>query len=151
MLDFLEHFPYKQTEIILREVHRVLDKGGLVDIQVPDFSVCALAALDSYVVSNGLDHDTQCNFCGHWFRFDDEESCDGCGRDRIEVKISAIKRLYGGQDRDGNWHYTAFTREILEYHLRRCGFGNFGYQEFNENGETMSQNWNFRVKARKIG
>lgn len=148
MIDFLEHFPYAQTEVILRESNRVLKKGGLVDIQVPDFSVCALAALGGEHVGKRT---TQCNACGCWLADRSEQSCERCGIARIEVKIAAIKRLYGGQDRDGNWHYTAFTREILEHHLRRCGFTDFLYQEYNENGETMSQNWNFRVKARKIG
>ena len=36
MLDFLEHFPYAQTERILFECFRILKDDGEVVIQVPD-------------------------------------------------------------------------------------------------------------------
>lgn len=143
MLDFLEHFPYSQTDRILQEAARVLAVGGQIHIQVPDFKVCAIAAasIDGY--------ETQCNRCGEFFSDLFDSVCSRCKQPRIDVRRAAIHRLYGGQDRPGNWHFAAFTDELLSDHVSRAGLVGIRFLERNENGETYSQNWNMRLSAAK--
>lgn len=38
---FLEHIPRRKLSFVLREIHRVLESGGMVEIIVPDFRVVA--------------------------------------------------------------------------------------------------------------
>lgn len=144
MLDFLEHFPYGQTTRILGEVRRVLRLDGAVEVQVPDFDHCARAA--TWDLGRGF----QCNACGYSFGKEDVSTlrCRGCGATKESIQDAAVHRLYGGQDRIGNYHMTAFTREILSRHLARAGFSFFEFPERNECGETYSQNWNVKVIAR---
>lgn len=142
MHDFLEHFPYQQTSTLLNEAWRVLEPGGIIDIQVPDFEVCALAALAL------PDRITQCNRCGYELDFIDRV-CGQCKANRIDIKRAAVNRLFGGQDRVGNWHFNAFTNELLRHQLSAAGFGSFEQVERNQNGETYTQNWNMRLRARR--
>ena len=139
MLDFLEHFPYRQTDIILQEAWRVLRVGGTIEVQVPDFEHCALAALDM--------GDYLCNFCGTT-PFADSDVCH-CGKFKYEIADAAIKRLYGGQDYEGNFHFTAFTKDLFVRRLKQSGFGDIVFLERNENGETFHQNWNIKAVAVK--
>ncbi len=89
MLDFLEHFSYRETRAILDEAWRVLLPQGMIEIQVPDFQICAAAAgiFDGY--------DVQCNRCGETFSDIHDDRCSKCKQDRIDVKRAAIKRLFG--------------------------------------------------------
>jgi len=136
MLDFLEHFPYAKTDLILQEVWRVLEVGGFVDIQVPDFYHCAMAACCQYSMY-------KCNFCGgHVY----SSGCADCHKTRHEIAQAAIHRLYGGQDIEGNWHYTAFTQETLERKLSDVGFGKFEHLE----EDYQWANWNFKTRAFKL-
>ena len=143
MLDLLEHFPYNMTDRILEEARRVLKIDGRLIIQAPDFEHCALAALD---MSAYL-----CNVCGNSGKnvdvgpLDKERYCAKCGEPVWKIAESAIKRLFGGQDREGNWHFTAFTKDILERKLKTAGFGNFEYLEKHH----MWLNWNFKISATK--
>lgn len=151
MLDFLEHFPYDQTHEILREAYRVLSPGGIIHVQVPDFAVCAIAAID---LENDLNHrlsylESQCHVCGTVIKYR-EISCESCGTPRVNIRDAAIQRLYGGQDRPGNWHYNAFTKSSLKLDLEFSGFRQVFFLEKNENDETYSQNWNMRAVAKKI-
>lgn len=145
MLDFLEHFPYRKTSSILQEVWRVLKPGGILEVQVPDFEVCAFAAI--------RDSRMQCNKDGTTFGSSMEHKVEGkcsrCGQTILQIAQAAIERLYGGQDVEGNWHFTAFTKDLLEQQLGKAGFGDFEWPEFNQNGETFAQNWNIKVRARK--
>lgn len=142
MLDFLEHFPYRKTGLILQEVWRVLKPEGFVDIQVPDFEECARAVLS--------ETSCLCNRCGHRVN-SHENKCSSCGQTRENIAVAAVKRLYGGQDFAGNYHYTAFSKTILRGLLEEHGFENFVFMERNQNGETYQQNWNFYVRAHKRG
>lgn len=142
MLDFLEHFPYASTNNILHEVWRVLKKDGFVDIQVPDFEHCAKAAMAT------TDMSFQCNACGWWFdagRSVTTDSCMKCGQSLASIQSAAIHRLYGGQNVIGNWHFTAFTAEILTTMLIENGFNNFELLEY----EHQHANWNFKIRAFK--
>ncbi len=146
MLDVLEHFSYRDTDKVLNEVWRILKPDAFVDIQVPDFLHCASAAI-GLIDSVGF----KCNVCGSdWdYSCDRDSLCQKCGQGYSAVQDAAIHRLYGGQDRKGNWHYTAFTESILKRHLKKAGFDRITSPEFNENGETFWQNWNFKLRAFK--
>jgi len=142
MLDLLEHFPYRLTDLVLKEVYRVLRVGGCVDIQVPDFEHCALAALDM--------HQYLCNFCGargkdYSINAQGVKVCQ-CGKTRYDIAEAAIMRLYGGQDFEGNWHFNAFTKETLVERLKNIGFGEFELLEKHH----QFKNWNFKLKAVKV-
>lgn len=142
MLDFLEHFPYAKTEAILAEVWRVLKTGGKLFVQVPDFEHCSLAILNMPEMAY------QCNACGWWFEKDREfdlERCGGCNVTVTSIQESAVKRLYGGQDRPGNWHYTTFTNETLSMYLRAAGFDCVNYEEY----AHQLANWNMKLSCVK--
>ncbi len=141
MLDFLEHFSYKLTDKILSEVWRVLAPGGYVDIQVPDFEHCSLAAME-------MDH-YLCNVCGASSKdftiVSGVECCPSCRTSSYDISTAAIMRLYGGQDRIGNWHFTAFTKDLLVQRLKKNGFSEFEFLEKHH----QWKNWNFKLRAFK--
>jgi hypothetical protein len=142
MLDFLEHFSWRKTEMIIGEAWRVLRPGGHVDIQVPDLKQLASVILDH-------EGEFNCNKCERpYFRaeqFEQPETCRTCGQTLVQTQIEAIRRLYGGQDYEGNSHLTAFTPEILKSML--VGFGDFEMLE----EEHQRKNWNFKMRALKTG
>lgn len=155
MLDFLEHFPYRKTEQIIQEVWRVLKPGGTVDIQVPDFDHCAVAASQS---EGGY----LCNRCGnkielmfgpqefHGVDVGNEETgerwnCAKCGQHLDDCSEAAIMRLYGGQDYEGNWHFNTFTRRSLRRVVQKNGFEFVDSLEF----DHQYANWNFKFRFRK--
>lgn len=140
MLDFLEHFEYGKNSRVLDEAWRLLVPRGLIEIQVPDFRECANAVIQ--------DSDYLCHSCGRYLRPNMYARCD-CGMRIEEISDAAMMRLYGGQDRPGNYHYYGFTRESLVRKLKLCGFESFEFPERNQNGETYRQNWNIKVIARK--
>lgn len=140
MLDFLEHFEYSKTDQIVLECWRVLRPMGVVEVQVPDFEHCAAALVGK--------HDTYlCNACGNLCSM--ELACNVCGRTHLEIASSAVARLYGGQDYAGNYHKTTFTKKTLETKFRQLGFGSIEFLVTNEHGESYSQNWSIKMRARK--
>lgn len=149
MLDFLEHFPYAKTLPILNECWRILKTEGTLEVQVPDFDHCARAAM-SLFDDNGY----QCNRCGQWIGIqgigqlvglNDKDVCTRCGQAKSEIEDAAIHRLYGGQDYEGNWHQTAFTKDILRRMLVKSGFKDV--EELEQ--EHQEANWNFKLLAKK--
>lgn len=141
MLDFLEHFPYKMTETIIQEAWRVLSLGGHVDIQVPCFETCARNILGlSPIVCE----------CEREFTRDViegvDQKCPFCARSFSVIRDTAVHRLYGGQNYPGNWHQTAFTRDMLKRLMSKNGFGQFEDLEY----EHQYRNWNFKIRAKKI-
>lgn len=142
LLDFLEHFSYRKTRQILSEVMRVLKFDGHVDIQVPDFAECARAILGEPV--------HYCNKCGH-VASTSYLACHKCGQKSSVTRDAGIARIFGGQDRDGNWHHTAFTIESLRCILLETGFTGVTELLKNENNETYAQNWNMKLRAYKKG
>ena len=141
MLDFLEHFPYAKTNAILAEVYRILKSDAPVEIQVPSFEECSKAMNRAVGML--------CNKCG--FKFADEISlrclCQQCGQAPFEIAEAGMKRLFGGQDFSGNFHYTAFTEDSLKRVLVDAGFNRFESLEV----EHQRLNWNYKIRARKIG
>jgi predicted SAM-dependent methyltransferase len=152
MLDFLEHFPYKQADQVLMECWRVLKTGGKLVVQVPDVEHCAraLSFLPPFL----------CNMCGWEFPLVDKrekygqrfEVCENCGRSWSLIAESAVSRLYGGQDYKGNFHQAGFSKKYLREKLETCGgFSDIKEIERNENGESYFQNWNIKFEALKRG
>lgn len=142
MLDFLEHFPYGDTNAILSEASRILKIGGCAIIQVPDFEHCAYAMLD---IGHFL-----CNVCGNSGRDyvikDGDKACAECSTPFTQISEAAMNRLFGGQDREGNFHYAAFTANTLAKKLAAHGFGEFELLEKHH----QWKNWNFKLKAEKV-
>lgn len=141
MYDFLEHFPYAQTDRILAECWRVLKPDGTLEIQVPDLEHCARAAV-------GI-RPFLCNRCGYKFEYGDLRAnffiCGKCNQPERLVAEAAVKRLYGGQDRPGNFHYTAFTFRSLKKKLQTMGFNDFRVLE----EAHQHANWNMKMRCQK--
>lgn len=145
MLDFLEHFPYRQTGTILDECWRVLEVGGKIAVQVPDVEHLGRVI--------AMERPFLCNKCGWEYPVADYRAdffiCKECRQGWYECAEAAVARLYGGQDYEGNWHQTAFSELFLDRTLLIHGFDNVESIKKNQNGETYHQNWNIRLEARK--
>lgn len=144
MLDFLEHFPYRKTSSILEEAWRVLKPGMPLIVQVPSFEECATAML--------YDHGMFCNACGFEFSpahlmGNEGVFCGTCHQPIHAVAEAGMKRLYGGQDYDGNWHFCAFTRNSIQRKLRSSGFSSCEFLE----EDHQRKNWNMKVRSLKSG
>lgn len=143
MLDFLEHFPYRKTSIILMECHRILTPTGSIVVQVPDAEhLCHAISRDGYYLCNRCG----CNmFTGHEMHDENEEVCQKCGQPADDIAVAAMMRLYGGQDYAGNFHHTCFTKRLLNLVTEKCGF------DMIEDLETEHQtaNWNFKQRFAK--
>ncbi len=143
MFDIFEHVSYLCADSVLFQTWRVLKPEGYVDIQVPDFEHCSYAALDTGAYL--------CNSCGassNRFSFvKGKRSCCECGQSVYDIGRAAIQRLYGGQDYEGNFHFNAFTKELLVEQLKRVGFGDFEFLEKHH----MWLNWSIKIRAHKTG
>lgn len=135
MLDFLEHFPYVDTIPILFECYRVLEPNGTVVIQVPDATQVCRA-----IIQEG---DYLCNRCERPTTWD--PSCSGCGGSRDTVSHDAVKRLFGGQNHVGNFHYTTFTRSLLIESAKQAGLELVGYEE----EDHQWRMWNFKARFKR--
>ena len=136
MLDFLEHFPYASTPLILFECYRVLSDAGRLVIQVPDAVHTARA-----LIGEG---DFFCNKCEQ-HAYMTNGKCDNCGQTSIEISEAAMKRMYGGQDYPGNFHLTCFTPMSLIRKSRDCGLAFVEFEEI----EHQWKNWNFKAVFKK--
>lgn len=141
MLDSLEHFPYRLTQTILLECCRVLKFGGKIVLQVPD-AAQTMAALV-------MDGDYLCNRCGA--RMQDEadtnhENCPRCQQTAEDISEAAVGRFYGGQDYEGNYHYTCFTNHRLRKITESCGFKLVNDESHHEH---YVRNWTLRMTFEK--
>ena len=137
MLDFLEHFPVKETPKFLEESWRILKMEGRIIIQVPDLEHCArvICRLPPFI----------CGKC-YYNITSIEENCPKCKVSMRQIEDNATQRLYGGQEKLGNWHYTTFTRDRLKEKLTDCGFEVIGCIEEPQH----YNNWNFKMEAKKV-
>lgn len=138
MLDFLEHFPYSQTRMILLECHRVLHRDGELVIQVPNARILGrvIAGLGTFPCNRcGKELIGSNNESGEWI-----ECCPKCGQNEDDALRAAIHRMFGGQDFAGNFHQTCFTEDSLSQEARACGLYWLRYEE----KEHQRLNWNFR-------
>lgn len=136
MLDFLEHFPMSSAMTILRECNRILRKGGVLVIQVPDMTVLGMAL--------SMASGTPCNACGNTMSHTND--CTKCGQTWSAIREAAIGRLYGGQDYPGNFHQNGFTGTRLYEHLLEAGFVGGNLVEI----DHQFLNWNFKMISRKF-
>lgn len=136
MLDFLEHFPYAITPLILLECRRVLSDAGTVIIQVPDAIHTARA-----LIGEG---DYYCNKCELPAEMQ-HGSCIKCGQTSLEISDAAMKRLYGGQDYPGNFHQVCFTPASLIRKARECGLDFISFDEV----DHQWKNWSLKATFKK--
>ena len=140
MLDFLEHFPYSVTDLILLECYRILKPEGQVVIQVPDGEHLARALADV--------GDYLCNRCGGVMvgrEFKSTEPCRECGQTVEQIAEAAMRRLYGGQDYPGNYHQTVFTKNSLKIKAAKSGLILYSDDE----PWQQYPNWNFKMTFQK--
>ena len=141
MLDFLEHFPYRQTDTLIAECWRILKPGGKLVIQVPDIDHCSRAML--------FRSPFLCNRCGWEFPETDLRAnffiCGKCNQHWRDIALAAAHRLHGGQDRNGNWHFMCFSQLLLREMLYKAGFADPVELE----KEHQWKNWNFKVQYTK--
>jgi ubiquinone/menaquinone biosynthesis C-methylase UbiE len=97
----LEHVPWYNTVIALRDVHRILKPGGLAEFWVPNFEFIVQCYLDRR--------------CGdHWRR----KNQDGHYMNWVQGRLFT----YGpGPD---NWHHAAFDSQHLTKVMQEAGFAN---------------------------
>lgn len=150
MLDFLEHFPYSSTHVILMECYRVLGPGGKLVIQVPDAAI-----LGAVLCSRGT---FQCNRCGKWMRGETERDpglpdgvdgydreCPRCRQPVKELLEAAVRRMFGGQDYPGNFHHVCFTFNSLIEKAADCGLRLDAVEE----EQHQAANWSLRCRFEK--
>jgi hypothetical protein len=131
MLDFLEHFSYRDTKNMLIEAHRVLSIGGHLVVQVPDAEILCAAFL--------LRERFQCNGCGcYWDK--KRTDCESCGQSYRDLKEAAMMRLFGGQDYPGNFHHTMFDTHRLDDIVSSVGFALVDWEEL----DHQTANWNIK-------
>lgn len=141
MLDFLEHFPYEKTRVILMECYRILKPTSELVIQVPDGEhlMRALAKEGEYL----------CNRCGTSMliqaRGVNYPKCQKCGQDADAIAEAAMRRLYGGQDYAGNFHYVCFTKHSLTVKAAKSGF----IFVTDEERDVQFPNWNFKLRFQR--
>lgn len=95
--DILEHFPFRDTEKMLLEWKRVLKKGGMLTIQVPN--------IDKHIKD-------------YWNDRDDKRYVNGYDNAFEFLRAN----IFGGQDYEGNFHKTCFTPNTLRLVLEKLGF-----------------------------
>lgn len=137
MLDFVEHFPIAHTHAILTESHRILRRGGVIRIQVPDMDTLAHAITGHPGV--------QCNKCGNVFGLGAHPNAT-CDQTQGGLVAAAIGRIYGGQDYPGNFHMAGFTKQSMIRALTERGFSGVRFEEI----DHQKANWNFKAAARKL-
>lgn len=110
---FLEHIEWYKVEFVLKEMYRVLKKGGKVEIHVPDGLKIAKAFVDAE------EKNSKSYFQDNWWKFNmDKDPC---------VWASGRIFTYGdGHKIKGHWnsHLAIFSYRYLEKMLRKVGFVN---------------------------
>lgn len=127
----LEHFKRKEAPKVLREWYRILSKGGLIYICVPDLEEIFSIYLDNLKKYN-----------------QDKES------KRVVNFIERI--LYGGQNHKYNFHYNGFSFLTLKELLESAGFkdiekieGNFFGLQDGSTAAFGSRSISLNIKATK--
>ncbi len=90
--DILEHIPIAECELTLKHWFAILKPGGKIIIQTPNLQTIA-ENINALSISN-----------------------------KIDLINVMIKRIFGGQDYDGNFHQNGFTPFTLQCLLNKIGF-----------------------------
>ena len=106
--DCLEHLPRYDTLPALKEWSRLLKKGGILQLRVPN----VVGLVDIIKAESS-----------------------------VETQEKLIQCLFGTQAYNGDYHYTSFTKILLEHYLKEASL-------FIENIYDKD-NWLFDVTSRK--
>lgn len=119
MEEVLEHISFRDTDKVLKEIHRILKPKGVVHIQVPDVG----KAMEYYV--NG----EICKCCQHKPKsVEDGKGKDNCPECEGKGKIHPDRWLYsflGAQKHPLDIHRQIFTKKSLTKSLQKAGFSDF--------------------------
>ena len=128
LVHVLEHVSMEQGNLAILEAHRVLKRGGIVEIEVPDLvRACEMFPKIRYMESN----------YPLWYR--------------------TMGLLYGttGADGEGQFHLCGYSKEYLKYKLNERGFIDikeipvgYGHGNDTEIGHP-EPDYDFRVRAIK--
>ncbi len=135
---FLEHIEWYKTEFVLKEMYRILKKGGILELWVPDGLKIAQAFVNGETQqSNDFTKDG-------WWKYNDEHDVCKWFNGRIFT--------YGdGQKIKGHWnsHLSAFSERYLVNLLKKTGFSNITKME-NSECRGYDHGWiNLGIKAQK--
>ncbi len=101
MSHILEHIPWTQTDIFLKEIYRILKPRGVVEIWVPDLEKLVQAYLNP-----------ELNKKDGWYRFNDE-------RDPVKWFNGRLFTYGPGEE---NFHRASFDTSYLNRCLIKAGF-----------------------------
>lgn len=122
MDEVLEHISFKETNNVLKEIYRILKKGGELSLQVPD---CGKAM--EYHVNNEIcpcvPHKSVKGDSNGSFKAD-----PNCSKCKGKGKIHPNRWLFsftGAAKHQYDHHLSIFTYEILFNNLNHIGFSSF--------------------------
>lgn len=95
MFEVLEHIPFRQTVLVLKEIRRVMKKGAKLYLHTPNFDGLVRDWLD--IVMGKFDYSTYLN---------------------------VIETLFGNQLANGEFHNSPFNPQLMNYYLVEAGFKN---------------------------
>ena len=101
MSHVLEHIPWFETVEVLKEVHRILEPNGFIEVHVPDF----LKIVTAYLEGNTGDD--------NWWEYNEKHDLD--------LWLNGRVFTYGEYP---NWHRALFSERHLRNCLREAGFKN---------------------------
>lgn len=93
MYSVIEHFPFREVVPVLKEVYRVLKKGGKLLLKTDDFDGMAL----------------------DWIRLRMQPF-------KLETYQDVMETIYGNQQHEGEFHKTCMTTDFLNWALVNAGF-----------------------------
>lgn len=129
LVHVLEHVSMEEGGLAVKEAFRVLKKGGVIEIEVPDL----IRACELLPTVHITDEDFK-----KWYR--------------------VMGLIYGttGSDGEGQFHLCGYTKEHLRYKLNERGFINveeipvgFGHGDSSETGHAEPE-YDFRMRAIKL-
>ena len=128
MIHCLEHLSMEEGNLAIKEAHRVLKPGGILEIEVPDLTKACELFLQVHVTETG---DNQ-----PWHR--------------------VMGLLYGttGSDGEGQFHLCGYSKEYLKFKFEERGLKNIeeipvGFGHGNDHGGHAEPQYDFRLRAVK--
>lgn len=114
----LEHIFPDRIYFVLKECRRVLKQSGIMRIVVPDIDVAIKLYINQEKKIKNKDNPTKMKFLpdfpiyylSSWF---------------FSYSIKENERVFTG-------HVNVFTKETMEFHLRKVGFSNIHFKKYNK-------------------
>lgn len=122
MDEVLEHLSFRVVSAVLREIYRILKVGGKLRLQVPD---CG-KAMEAYC------NKEICDCVPH--KLSDEleyRANKDCPKCHGKATIHPDRWLYsftGAQKHPYDIHRSIFTKDILDFEIRKAGFGEYHFK-----------------------